>query len=932
VIPPTHGGGGSTDPRQTVYVENGYGYGVIGADLHVFRDRGPVYLLTEFRPREEPRTDLVPEQPSRLLNARYQVVDFTGRGRELAHLTAWRDTSPPQLAARLLHGPGGQGKTRLAAQFAERSAAAGWKVVTAIHGPSSARPSPGSQDLSLDSATGLVLILDYADRWPLSHLDWLFSNALFHQPLPTRLLLLGRSAQSWPGISASLEDLGADTSVLPLKPLARETGLATRKRMFRVARDCFAAHYGLSDPTSIEPPKELKRQDFGLVLALHMAALAAVDAHQHGVRPPASMADLSAYLLKREATHWRRLHGNESEGLDFRTAESVMARTVFAACLTGATTYARGKALLDELDLEIPSSRVLADHATCYPPATAGTVLEPLYPDRLAEDFLALYLPGHEVTSHPPAAWAPFTAQALTAARADDGGPEQHITRSLTFLAAAAAPARWPHVAAPLQECLRADPSLAVAAGSPFLTALAAIPDPDAALLEAVAAHFPENRHTDLDPGIASVTERLARYQLARTADDATKIRILNDLRTRLSYAGRVQEALEATQQAVNLMRPLASADPETYAEQLAGALGNLANRLAGVGHRTESLMTQREAVALCRPLAGANPRAYEAPLANHLANLGASLTDAGLPQEAYQVLREASSLFLRLAEENPAHMRGLASTISNTAAAMAATGAPDYALATERQAVELWRTLALANPATYRPELALGLSNLGGPLLHLGRTEEALMVIQEAVDLYRDVAAANPRAYLPELAGALANLSFGLGELGRHEEALTAAREAVDLYRGLGQSHPHAFRAGLANALTCLAVDLARTGHPDEALAASRETMALHRDLAQSEPRAFRPGLAAALVDLAADLEDHDLHEEALTTTREAVAIYEQLATENPDAFDAHLARSLRLLIRRAAKAGPEEERREMQNAEKIFRRLHPLPPTPAT
>jgi hypothetical protein len=77
-----------------------------------------------------------------------------------------------------LHGPGDQGKTRLATQFAAESAAAGWKVIAAFHGPDADRPEPGSQDLRSEGAAGLLVIVDYADRWLLTNLTWLFKNTL----------------------------------------------------------------------------------------------------------------------------------------------------------------------------------------------------------------------------------------------------------------------------------------------------------------------------------------------------------------------------------------------------------------------------------------------------------------------------------------------------------------------------------------------------------------------------------------------------------------------------------------------------------------------------------------------------------------------------------------------------------------------------------
>ncbi|MFG2120178.1 hypothetical protein [Streptomyces sp. NPDC048710] len=104
------------EPTQVVRVEGGFGYGVIGADLHVFPDRGPVYLLCEHSPAGAPGdqdTAWLTAQPSRLLNARFQAVDSTGRDRERAELAAWRDGDGdgPRAAARRLHGPGGQGGT-----------------------------------------------------------------------------------------------------------------------------------------------------------------------------------------------------------------------------------------------------------------------------------------------------------------------------------------------------------------------------------------------------------------------------------------------------------------------------------------------------------------------------------------------------------------------------------------------------------------------------------------------------------------------------------------------------------------------------------------------------------------------------------------------------------------------------------------------------
>ena len=413
------------DAAQVVHVESGSGYGAIGADVHVFRDRGPVYLLTEHRPPDPVDTAWLLAQPSRMLNADLAVVTFTGRDRELAALTAWRDAATPRLSARWMHAPGGQGKTRLAAQFATESMAAGWKVVRALHGPG--QPLPGSQDLRLGGAPGLLLVVDYADRWPVSHLRWLFHNALFHQAVPTRLLLLARSVHTWSAVRAELEELRAETGEFPLGPLGGGTArerVERRAEMFRVARDCLAERYGVPDPTAIEPPLPLSHPGFDLTLTLHMAALTAVDAHVRGLRPPDDMAGLSVYLLDRERKHWTRLYENRLEGLDFATPPSDMARAVFTAALTGPTTHPAGAAALRNRK----SGHCGRRNMRCPSPARRRR----LHGGTLARRRRNAEAPGVMIRA---GAGAPGPAAGHYATRCKQDGPAMHARRAVAMRA-----------------------------------------------------------------------------------------------------------------------------------------------------------------------------------------------------------------------------------------------------------------------------------------------------------------------------------------------------------------------------------------------------------------------------------------------------------------------------------------------------------------
>lgn len=77
-----------------------------------------------------------------------------------------------------------------------------------------------------------------------------------------------------------------------------------------------------------------------------------------------------------------------------------------------------------------------------------------------------------------------------------------------------AAPGLGEHYLFPL---LRNDPQLAIGAGSPALTALAAIPTIPVDILTAIEGHLPEDRHINLDVGAAAITQRLVDHYSAHT-------------------------------------------------------------------------------------------------------------------------------------------------------------------------------------------------------------------------------------------------------------------------------------------------------------------------------------------------------------------------------------------------------------------------------
>jgi hypothetical protein len=138
-------------------------YRVVGADVHMFGDGTPLYLLSAHRHVIPPDIRWQRAQSSRMLDARAEVVDFTGRDSELLDLASWRNTGS-RFKVRWLHGDRGQRKTRLANQLAADSQPQG-KAVDTAHRTDAQPPAEHNQGPRLDRHAGVLLLVDDPDRW-----------------------------------------------------------------------------------------------------------------------------------------------------------------------------------------------------------------------------------------------------------------------------------------------------------------------------------------------------------------------------------------------------------------------------------------------------------------------------------------------------------------------------------------------------------------------------------------------------------------------------------------------------------------------------------------------------------------------------------------------------------------------------------------------
>ncbi|MBD3139910.1 tetratricopeptide repeat protein [Microbispora bryophytorum] len=647
-------------------------------DLILYGGEEPYRWALWPAPAPPPATGEARAQPSELLRASHALVAFTGRHDLLAELADWRDAGTGQdVAVRLIHGPGGQGKTRLAGHVAHLWRQQGWAVLAAHH----RRDRSTAADFEVpafDEAAGVLVVVDYAERWDIADLLTLLRDAHVSGRVPVRVLLLARPAGTWwDSLKGRMQ---RDLRLLPtrreLAPLEQETGI-TRTALFAAARDRFAELLRVPGAGAAAAPPALERHEaFQLVLTVHMAALAAVLAAERGQVAPVDPARVSEFLLARERDHWEAMASLRRDR-PMATSPEAMGQIVYTATLTGRLGYDDGKAALARAEVESTQAigQLLKDHALCYPPAAASgpgpaspeggsaahasaTVLEPLYPDQLGEDFLALSTPGHSY-DFPVDLWAQTAPARLLAPPADaDDGPVEHggvpVWARHAVITLIEAAHRWPHLAQrQLYPLLAAAPDLAVHAGGAALASLADLDDIDAELLAAIEALLPGHRHIDLDIGAAAVASRLARHRLAAATDPAARARIHDALAIRLFYAGLHARALAVGHRALRLWQQLAALNRDAYLPDLAGSLNDHAVRLAEVGRRAEAVPVSEEAVRLRRELAELNRDAYLPNLAGSLNNHAVRLAEVGRQAEAVPVSEEAVRLYGELAELN---------------------------------------------------------------------------------------------------------------------------------------------------------------------------------------------------------------------------------------------------------------------------------------
>jgi len=725
---------------------------------------------------------------------------------ELADLRAWCEDGADYLL-RLVHAPGGSGKTRLAAELCREMHDRGW-IAGFVD-----KKAPDRQEWlteitdALAAGIPVLIVFDYAQA-RLDDICSLLEHVYQHGPerLRLRVLLLARSDEPlWKALQRRVVDWAlADASVVELPRTIAHSSLAS------TAFTVFAERLGcewLAAPESLDARAEKQDSLLGM-LALALDAVLVL--RQGGAWAEAD--DPLERIYDHEVRGWHALLAARLPGEAALAGESgerlseglllvpTLAPRLTPTDLTKTLNRVHAAAFRGQPALNMVG--VQTSLRTLYP--AEGDQVAPLEPDRIGEILVRQVLSTPESSGNPNAYLAallkprhPSSETALIAAaeavevlaRARGctgvGRVEAHPAHKALDTALGQAVSAYPEVLLP---------ALVMVGGVlPHAEPLADLMLPVLEQCEPPLLASVESRLPDYPSSLSSVAVVVLGRLLDLPSEQFTeedqllRLRRLSRYSLRLDDTGRNRMALEAARQAVALSRDLVRQSGRCMAEY-AAALHNLSLLLYRAGETGPALEQSRLAVGLYEQLlAQAEPDSPQQQ--RYLLDTAAALSTLALLRledgQVHAAVREASRGVLLCDEASPGARQDdtKLDCLEVLAECRQRTGLIEAAVVSGEESVALLRELAERRPGRYLARLPERLHRHARGLIRAGRYRQAYIAMREAVYLRKGLPGRDPAQFAAQRQSlrALAELCRDLDEFSHERASWLEQLESMD-------------------------------------------------------------------------------------------------------------------------------------------------------
>ncbi|MEJ8472857.1 tetratricopeptide repeat protein [Roseibium algae] len=325
---------------------------------------------------------------------------------------------------------------------------------------------------------------------------------------------------------------------------------------------------------------------------------------------------------------------------------------------------------------------------------------------------------------------------------------------------------------------------------------------------------------------------------------------------------GHLEHAEWAIYDSAQYFEKLFRKNPERYAEDYAATLDTFAAIYTETERLEKAVSYSAEAIRLLKEVDRLRPGTVKEAIGVSSLNQNRFLLQAGRHEQALEAIGGSIEIFKELSEGNGSRYKPmLIQALLNRGATLDSIGSYDKSLDALREAGKLCEPIAALHPVVFRPQLALIELNRSYALMRLERFQEAIVAAKEAEENYRSVLGSSGDATNWQLAQAMNNKATAQYLANLHDDAVLTVNEALELFPekpDVPKGAQNIVSGMLADFLHLKAVNLFALTKVDSALVANAEAVATLEKLQAAEPErhikklcAFQEKQCEYLVDL---------------------------------------------------------------------------------